>query len=297
MKHIQFDDCYVELSGAIARIVLDRPDRHNAIGPRMEAEFQQCLDIVEADGASRVVVVKGNGRSFCSGYDLRDHVVGVGGSAPKRRSQWDDLTWTDATARRYERLWRLSKPTIAQVHGYCVAGGCMVALQCDLVYVADDAIIGQPQARTLAMMAGFVNWPLTIGTGATKELFMTGDLIDGTEAAALGMVNKALPAAELQAYVEWTAARIAAMPEGSCQIAKHAVNEVADAMGYQGVNAAATHGVVLHHYLPANAQFKEQVRSAGRAREAVSARDAQHGGMVPRRRVWQSMRDALTDGA
>lgn len=297
MDTIELRTARVQLDGLIARVALNRPERRNAVSPQLVADFQEALDIVEADDASSVVIIKGLGPSFCSGYDMTAHVVGEDGSEPPPpRSQWQDYTWTSAQAHGYVRLWRMRKPTIAQVHGYCLAGGCMLALQCDLVYVAKDALIGQPQVRALGMNPDFALWPLTIGLRQTKELLFTGDLVSGEEAAALGMVNRALPAKELEPYVEWMAARIAQTPRGMLQFSKQAVNDAAEAMGYSGVLQAGIYADTLQHFLDSNRSFKDELLTDRSARAAVRERDRRYGGLRPRQDLWPGP-SAAADGA
>jgi enoyl-CoA hydratase len=283
----ELETAYVERDGNVGRIVLNRPERRNAINPQLVVDFQRALDVVEADDEISVVIVKGEGSAFCSGYDMTAHVVGDGDSPPpKRREQWEDYTWTARTARNYTRLWEMRKPTIAQVHGYCLAGGCMLALQCDLVYVAEDALIGQPQVRALGMNPDFALWPLTIGLRQSKELLYTGDVVSGTEAAQLGMVNRALPAGDLEAHVEWMAGRIALVPGPMLQFTKQAVNEAADAMGYRGMLLAGIHADTFQHFLDSNEAFKEKLRADRGAKMAVNERDRRQGGLRARTTLW-----------
>jgi enoyl-CoA hydratase len=295
MKIAEFETAFVERDGAVGRVVLNRPDRRNSISPQLVTDFQRALDVVEADDETAVVIVKGVGKAFCSGYDMTAHVVGDGqGTPPLPRAQAEDFAWTAQTAANYTRLWQLRKPTIAQVHGYCLAGGCMLALQCDLVYVAEAALIGQPQVRALGMNPDFALWPLTIGLRRSKELLYTGDVVSGAEAAEMGMVNRALPADELESYVEWMAARIALVPQPMLQYTKQAVNEAADAMGYQGMVLAGIHADTLQHFLDSNHAFKQQLLEDKSARKAVQARDRQQGGLRSRAELWEEFK---LDGA
>jgi enoyl-CoA hydratase len=285
---VRFATIEVEYDGPVARVCLNRPDRRNAVSPTMVQEFQDALDLVEHDDAVRVVVVKGRGGTFCSGYDLKAHYSGEDGQEPEpKRAQSDDLVWCEQTAKGYVRLWDMNKPTIAQIEGYCLAGGVMLGLQCDLVYAATDALIGQPQARALGMSVEFGLWPLTVGLRQTKELLYTGDVVTGEEAARLGMVNRALPPDEIEAYVDWMADRIALTPAAMLQITKRAVNEVADAMGYREMVRAAVYADTLQHYLDSNHEFRAQVQAADSARAAVKERDKAYGGIISRDHAWQ----------
>jgi enoyl-CoA hydratase len=284
----------VDVENEIATITLDRPDRRNAIDPTMIAEFDRVFDALDARPDLKVVVLKGNGPSFCAGYDMKAHYGGVGTErSEKKRPQYEDLQWNKQTVARWTRLWDMPKVTIAQVHGYCLAGALMLAMHCDLVYVAEDALIGQPHSRKMAMTPEFAFWPLTIGFRHTKELLYTGDLVTGVDAAELGMVNRALPADELDDFVRWMARRISLMSHGMLQTHKHAVNEVADAVGYRQMLSAGIHADTVQHYLDENYEFRDQVQRSTGVKEAVADRDRQHGGMVTQRLAWERERARL----
>src|SRR5438128_9171 len=181
VRVVRLETIDVEYEGAVGRVCLNRPERRNALSPTMVGEFQAALDLMEEDDAVRVVVIKGRGRTFCSGYDLKAYSKGE--EPGPKRAQSDDLVLCEQTAKSYVRLWEMPKPTIAQIEGYCLAGGIMLGLQCDLVYASTDALIGQPQAATLGTSVEFGLWPLTIGPRQTKELLFTGDVVTGADGA------------------------------------------------------------------------------------------------------------------
>lgn len=288
VRVVSLETIEVEYDEGVGRICLNRPERRNAVSPTMVREFQQALDMVEHDDDVRVVVVKGRGGTFCSGYDMKAHFSGEDGNEPQpKRPQHEDLLWCERTARSYVRLWEMNKPTIAQIDGYCLAGGVMLGLQCDLIYVASDALIGQPQARALGMSVEFGLWPLTMGLRQTKEMLYTGDVVTGQEAADIGMVNRALPPEELESYVDWMAKRIALTPAAMLQISKRAVNDVADAMGYREMIRAAVYADTFQHYLDSNSEFRAQVQADTSARAAIKERDRAYGGIVARDRAWE----------
>jgi enoyl-CoA hydratase len=289
----------VDLQAPVTTITLNRPDRKNAVNPEMIEEFDRVLDELDRRDDITVVVLKGAGTSFCSGYDMKAHFRGNGmGEAEAKRPQYQDLQWNRQTVERWSRLWQMPKVTIAQVHGYCLAGGLMLALQCDLVYVADDAKIGQPMARRMAMTPDFALWPLTIGFRQTKELLFTGDLVTGEEAARLGMVNRSMPESELDDYVAWLANRIALASPGMLQTHKFAVNEVADAVGYRAMLTASIHADTVQHYLDENHVFRESVQASKDMHGPLAARDRAYGGVVTRDEAWANyVRDRAADSA
>jgi enoyl-CoA hydratase len=287
-----FDTLLVSEDGPVVTVTLNRPERRNALSPEMIAEFGRLFDLLDARDDLTVVVLKGSGPSFCTGYDMKAHFRGKGmGEAEEKRPQYQDLQWNRRTVALWSRLWDMSKVTIAQVHGHCVAGGLMLAMQCDLVYVAEDARIGQPIARRMAMTPDFAVWPLTIGLRRTKELLYTGDLVTGVEAARTGMVNRAVPAEDLDEYVAFMAHRIGLASAGMLQSHKYAVNEVADAMGYRQMLHASIHADTLQHYLEENFRFRGMVQDSTGVQEAIADRDRAYGGIVTTDEAWQRYRD------
>jgi enoyl-CoA hydratase len=288
MTDVQLETIVAEFNTPIATITLNRPERKNAVNPRMIEEFDLLFDELKQRDDITVVVIKGAGTSFCSGYDIKAHFRGVGmGEAEAKRAQYEDLQWNRETVARWSQLWDMPKVTIAQVHGYCLAGGLMIALQCDLVYAADDAKFGQPMARKMAMTPDFSVWPLTIGIRQTKELLFTGDLVTGHEAASMGMINRALPADELNDYVSWLASRIALASPGMLQSHKFAVNEVADAIGYRQMLTAGIHADTIQHYLDENHAFRESVQNSPDMKAPLANRDKEYGGVITRDDAWQ----------
>ncbi|MGV9802169.1 enoyl-CoA hydratase/isomerase family protein [Mycobacterium sp. NPDC003449] len=283
-----FATCYVESDGGVARLVLNRPCRRNAVDSALFDDLQRALDLIDQDD-SAVVIVKGNGTSFSIGRDIKEAVPKPDDDGRQPR-QWQDHTRASATARDFTRLWQLSKPTIAQVHGFCIGEGCALAMQCDLVYCATDAILGQPQVHTTGMTPEFANWPLTIGLRNTKELLFTGDVVDGAEAAEMGMVNRALDPTELEAYVEWVATRVAAAPRGMAPVTKLAANEAADAMGYRQMLSAAAHASVLQRSLPACRAATDRLRELPQPELALGQLDDDIATLRPRRGLWNEQR-------
>lgn len=286
----QYETLIVDLSAPVSTITMNRPERKNAVSPQMIDEFDAVFEQLRQRDDITVVVIKGAGTSFCSGYDMKAHMRGVGsgdGEPEPKRAQYEDLQWNKTTVARWAQLWDMPKVTIAQVQGYCLAGALMIALQCDLVYVAEDAKIGQPMARRMAMTPDFALWPLTIGFRQTKELLFTGDLVTGAEAARLGMVNRALPADELDDYVTWLANRIALASPGMLQSHKFAVNEVAEAVGYRAMLTAGIHADTIQHYLDENHEFRASVQNSTDMHGPLANRDKAYGGVVTRDEAWQ----------
>ena len=223
-------------SGAVATITLNRPERLNAIVPPMPDEFQDAMTRATRDPQVKVVVLRGAGRSFCAGYDFS------GGF-----HHWDEHLTTDgvwdpgkdfvmATApsesptQKFMSMWRSPKPVIAQVHGWCVGGGSEMALCADIVIASDDARIGTPYARMWGChLSGM--WIYRLGLAKAKEYALTGKAVAGKEAAAIGLINKAVPFVELEAEVARQADQLASLPVSQLSAMKLIVNQAYENMG------------------------------------------------------------------
>jgi enoyl-CoA hydratase len=204
----------------IARLRLNRPDRLNAIDAAMPGEIRAAVEWAEADEEVHVIVVEGEGRAFCAGYDL----VALAEESPRaglvdnplqqEKQPWDSMVDFAVMKRHTEdfmALWRSKKPTIAKVQGYAVAGGSDIALCCDLLVMADDAQIGYMPTRVWGCPTTAM-WTFRLGAARAKQLMFTGDLITGKQAAEWGLANIAIPAAELDAATNTLAERIAGVP-------------------------------------------------------------------------------------
>ena len=212
-----------ELSVAI--LALNRPSRLNAINKAMLEELQHALDAIEKDQNVRAVVVLGAGRNFSSGFDLQEQMqrrpVGIG--------PWREIL--DRDFRTVMRFWHLSKPTIAAVRGYCLAGGCELALACDLTVAADDAIFGEPELKFGAGIVVMI-LPWLVGPKRAKELILTGaDRLPAQEALRIGLINRVVPGAELEVNALKLARHIAAIDPMLVKQTKRAINRTFEIMG------------------------------------------------------------------
>lgn len=187
----------------IAHVRLNRPHRLNAMVPRLMRDLHTALTAAAGDPAVRVVVLSGEGRAFCAGDDLKESAQGHGDAGEVRAFVLDIQQVT-------VDLKTMRKPVIGAVHGYAVGGGCELALGCDLVVAAEDARFGFPETGVALFVTGGVTHflPRTVGLARAKELLMTGELFDGREALRLGLVNRAVPAAEVLPTAEALAWKI-----------------------------------------------------------------------------------------
>ena len=204
-----FDSIIYEVEDGRARITLNRPEKLNALSLKLQSELNEAL--WEADNNTDVhcVILRGAGRAFSAGYDL----TGADGNIPVSRVQSadnnyrggrsiDDDAWQLERSQRYRMaLFDMHKPSIAQVHGYCLAGGTDVALLTDMIICADDALFGFPPARDLGALPNNM-WLYNVGPQWAKRLMLTGDSITGAEAQQIGLVLKAVPKEHLEYEVE-----------------------------------------------------------------------------------------------
>lgn len=227
----------VEQHDRVRRLVLNRPDKLNAITPAMEDGLLRELDEAASDAGTGCVVISGAGRAFCSGFDLE---------AMKASADLGNAAADLATNQRRVQGWMqirdFPKPLIAQVHGYCVGVANELVGCCDLVVCAHSARFGMPEVREFALPPTLGYWPLILGPVRTKELLFTGRFVDGAEAARLGLANEVTDDASLASRVDEMAAQIATAPAAALAVTKHAVNAWVES----AVAAAIRQGPVLH---------------------------------------------------
>jgi enoyl-CoA hydratase len=217
----------------VRRLTLNRPEKRNALSNALRGQLFAALEAADCDPDVRVIVIRGAGKCFSSGYDL----AGVG--ALPFHTAGGQGQWARHVIEGCFRVWDLAKPVIAQVHGWCLAGGSELAVACDLVYVAEDAQIGYPAVRTMSPPDNqYHAW--LMGMRAAMELMLTGDAISGLEAVRLGFANRAFPEAELEGEVLGMAERIAKVDPELAQLNKRLVHRQMEAMGMRaGLRAGA----------------------------------------------------------
>ena len=196
----------------VARLLLNRPQRLNAISEAMPREIRAAVEWANANDEVHVIVVEGAGKGFCGGYDLAESAEQQGDHpCQQEKHPWDpmvDYAHMKRFTDDFMSLWRSAKPTIAKVHGAAVAGGSDIALSCDLLVMAEDARIGYMPTRVWGCPTTAM-WTFRLGPARAKQLMFTGDVLDGRTAAQWGLANLAVPAAELDAKTMQLAERIA----------------------------------------------------------------------------------------
>jgi enoyl-CoA hydratase len=272
---VDYEEIRYEVEDGRARLTLTRPDKHNALTPRLLEELEHALWEADADLSVHCVIVRGEGPSFCSGYDL----TALGGNRREGyrtgRSHDDDIWLIEQNNRRIRTLWDMHKPSIAQVHGSCLAGGTDLALACDIVIAADDARIGFPAARTMGALPNNL-WMYHCGPQWAKRLQLTGDSVTGTDAAKIGLVLKAVPAAALADEVEGLADRLALIDPDLLAANKRITNLALELMGARTLQRLAGENDARAHRAPAVRQYGRDVREHG-LKETLRRRDEPFG--------------------
>ncbi len=263
------------VDGRVATITLNRPERLNAIDEAMPGDIRRAVEAAEDDPGVHVIVVTGAGRAFCAGYDLVDFAETPGTNPGVQEMPWDptiDLTFMGRNTRDFMSLWHARKPTVAKVRGFAVAGGSDIALACDIVVMAEDAKIGYPPARVWGCPTTAM-WVYRVGAERAKRMLLTGDLVDGREAAAMGLVLEAVPEPELDGRVDALAARMAGVPRNQLMMQKLMINQAYENMGLRGTQLIATLFDGITRHTPEGMWFKELAEAEGFA-AAVRWRDS-----------------------
>jgi len=269
LKHILVDE---PLPG-VRRITLNRPEKRNALNNRLRAEIFATLEAHDRDPAVRLTIVRGAGPAFSAGYDL---------SADNRVEQPYHTAgglgqWARHVVEGWFRVWDLAKPVIAQVHGFCLAGGTELATACDLVYVADDAQIGYPPVRLMSP-PDMQFHPWMMGMRQAMESMLTGDALSGREAAEKGWATRAFPVERLEAEVLAIAERVAKLPSELAAINKRSVHRAMEAMGMRAAIRAGTELQALAFQTePSKAYMSRFRRDGASVSGLLSERDAAFG--------------------
>jgi enoyl-CoA hydratase len=287
-----------EVTGRIARLTLSRPERANGITRELVRELERSVERADLDPGVHVVLLSGNGKGFCGGYDLVESAEGQGvlgdaepdvaaGSPLDPRAMmanhdpsrtWDpmvDHAMMSRNVRAFMSLFHCSKPVVCKVHGFCVAGGTDMALCSDLLLIATDAKIGYPPARVWGSPTTSM-WAYRLGPQRAKRLLFTGDLLTGSEALDWGLAIEAPAPERLDDRTEWLVARIAQLPVNQLQMMKLLVNQ---SLYSQGLHATQLLGTVfdgIARHTTEGYAFQQQAAREG-FRAAVRERDQPFG--------------------
>lgn len=244
-----------ERRGPVALVTMNRPEYRNAQNGAMIYQIDDAFSAAAADDEVAVVVLRGAGDHFSAGHDIGTPGRDVDTSFERRAGMWWDHVGKPGGESRFAReqevylgmcrRWReLPKPTIAMVHGACIAGGLMLAWSCDLIIASDDAFFADPVVKMGIPGVEYFVHPWVMGPRFAKELLFLGERVPASRALELGMVNRVVPREELEEQTLDIAGRIATMPRFGLALAKKAVNQCEDIMGMQsGVDSVFG----LHH--------------------------------------------------
>jgi enoyl-CoA hydratase len=227
---METDIVLYEMDEKVSIVSLNRPEKLNALSMDLRLEMERVLYRADNDPSTSVIILKGEGRAFCTGFDLGGSGSNTGGGA-----------WRHDALKYHERLgtslkalmapWNLRKPVIASVQGFAIGGGCELAMFCDLTIAADDAEFGEPEILLSQAGPGLV-MPMIIGHKRARELLYFGERIKAPLALELGMINRVVPAAELPPATLKYAKRLALMAPEALVAMKLAVNRGANACGF-----------------------------------------------------------------
>lgn len=268
---MSYDNILYETDGRLAFITLNRPEKLNALSNDLRGELLHALKEAEADRSVGVIVLRANGRAFSAGYDLSPSRAAADDSRfVHPRSRLPDTGTTHPAHYDWSRhvllanwtIWELAKPVVAQVHGYCLAGGTELASFCDFRIVADDAQVGYPPVRALGTMD--IMWaPWHLPMTKAREFAYVGDSFSGRDMAAMGWATYAVPATDLAAFTERFARRMANIDNDLLMYSKRSVNRQYEAMGIRSGLMSGTDVEAMSKHRPAAQEWNRRLRDEG----------------------------------
>ena len=255
-----------KISKHIRKVYLNRPEKRNALCNPLRQELFKSLEELDNDPEVKAIIIAGRGSCFCAGYDLSYNNKD---DLPYHTGTTDGF-WPRHVTDGAFRIWDLSTPVIAEVHGYCLAGGTELAASCDLVYVTNDAEIGYPVVRSMSPPDNQF-FPWLLGMRNAMEMMLTGESISGEEAASQGFANKSFDADTISEEVTKIAEKVAKVPSDIQAINKRAVHRQMEAMGMRtGIRAGTEMQALAMHSKSTQEHLKEL---ASGLKEALTKRD------------------------
>lgn len=266
-----YEDILYEEDGRLAYITLNRPEKLNALSNNLRGEVMHAMKRAEANADIGVIILRANGRAFSSGYDLTPtRMANAGSEFVHPLSLLPDTGSTHPGPGQWSRhvvmtnftIWELAKPVVAQIHGYCLAGGTELASICDFRIVAEDAQVGYPPVRAMTTMD--MMWtPWLLPPAKAREFAYVGDSISGREMERLGWANYAVPHDQLAKFTVDFARRMAHIDNDMLMYSKRAVNRQYEAMGIRAGLWSGTEIQALSAARPAAAEWGRHVREEG----------------------------------
>jgi enoyl-CoA hydratase len=269
-----YETILYEIEDGKARVTLNRPDKLNALSWPMQQELRDAFWAADGDPQVHLVVLRGAGRAFCSGYDITPP-PGQLTHAASGHSMERDFWFMERGLEMRMALWDMHKPVIGQVHGYCLAGGTDLVFLCDVVLAAENATIGFPPVRAMGSPVGHM-WTYLAGPQWAKRLLLTGDSVSGEEAARIGLVLQAFPAERLEEEVEALAAKMAKIDVDLLAANKRIVNMAMELMGARTMQRMAAERDSIARQSPVVHEFYRIAKEQG-LKAALEWRDAQFG--------------------
>lgn len=209
-KITELETVIYEVKGNICSLTFNRPEKHNALSYQLLDDIDTALDMAEADESTNVLILKANGKSFCSGFDTKgSYYITPPEGGWTYRNSYNILN--KKVYAKYRRIFEFPKITIAQIHSRCTDAGCYLQLSCDISVAADDALMGHPAQKWGGAQSSPL-WQLFMGSKKARYLLMSGRLITGKVAAEWGLVSISVPKDKLEEEVNALAAEIAEVP-------------------------------------------------------------------------------------
>ncbi len=263
-----------EKDGLIGRVTLNRPEKLNAINDDMPRDLEEAITLANDDPDVSVIILSGNGKAFCSGYDLSEYAQGNEPNKFTQKMPWDPIKdyqtmWNDT--QHFMSIWKSLKPVICKVHGFAIAGGSDIALCSDMIIMADNAEIGYMPSRVWGTPTTAM-WVHRIGPEKAKKMLFTGDKINGKEAEKIGLVLESVSPEKLNERVEALANRIKTVPINQLAMQKMVINQYMETSGITQMQRLSTIFDGISRHSPEGIQFQKRVEEKG-WKEAVRERD------------------------
>jgi trans-feruloyl-CoA hydratase/vanillin synthase len=250
---IQLETVKIERDGGVTLVILNRPDKRNAMSPQLHLDMCQALDWAEEDEQTRVLVLTGAGGNFCAGMDLKLFFRGTEGDPrAQARARRAAHSW------RWEKLSRFPKATIAMVEGYCFGGAFVPVVACDFAFAADDAVFGLSEINWGHIPGGLVGYAITVNMNYRDAIYysVTGEQFSGKDAAAMKFVNRSIPASKLREDTLKFAQGLASKNLAAVRYAKEAVRSVRGMTLEQAIDYLNAKSDALKHVDPEKGREK-----------------------------------------
>ncbi|MDQ3646598.1 MAG: crotonase/enoyl-CoA hydratase family protein, partial [Actinomycetota bacterium] len=273
-----------ESTDGVFSIVLTRAEEYNTITPQLRDDLREAIDEGDEDADARAILITAEGPAFCAGYAL-DLAIAHQDEEETSQRAWDsvtDMRLMSSFVDVYLKLWYASKPTIAAVQGWCIAGGTDMVLCADIIVASESAVFGYPPARAWGVPTTPM-WVYRMGLEKAKRYLLTGDEIPAPEAVRCGLILEAVPDNILGEHARDLARRIARLPLTQLVMLKMLCNQVAENMGMASTRTLGTLFDGIARHTQEGVDFVRRAEEVG-FREAVRERDNPFGDYGSRRR-------------